>query len=133
MERNFFDSEYDQSGTRFETYSLRDQIKIYLYGMQFVSPTVPVLARPIAQRGTEAIPILLTTVEENTNDQTIKDVLVVFSTMQEVGSYNVQRNAPLMKRLGNYVKNMQNIIFKGYAQASLDRIKFSKAFDDINE
>lgn len=128
--RDFFDKEYDQAGSRFKGYSIPDQINIYLYGMQSVTPPATVLSRQIAEHGQAAIPHLLGALGRNPADQNVKDLMVVFEAMQNIGIYNVQNDPILMRKLEGYVNGMAKGIGYGYTRGTLDRIKHFKY--DIN-
>ncbi len=131
MERNFFDAEYDQAGSRFDKYTIPEQIKIYLYGMQEVSPPITVLSRPIAEQGSAAIPYLLNTLNESPTDANIKDLMVVFETMQRLGIYDVSNDKQLLSTLSAFVTGMKNNIWRGYTQSTLTQIKKANREDDV--
>jgi hypothetical protein len=130
MEQTFFDKEYDQDGSRFATYSIPDQIKIYLYGVQIVRPPIPVLSRPIAERGQAAVPFILGELQANPTEQNIKDLMVIFETMQRLGTYDVQHDKALLRRLDAYVNGMTNKIWQGYTKEKLTQIKKSLRDED---
>ena len=130
MERDYFDKEYDQLGARREGYSIPDKIKIYLYGMQSVTPPATGLSRQIAKHGEAAIPHLLGTLGSNPSDQNIKDLMVVFEAMQSMATYNVQGDRALIRRLDGYVNGMKSKILSGYTQGMLIRIKQSNRDSD---
>lgn len=126
----FFNQGYDQMGSRFETYSLPDQIKIYLYGVQEIQPPVTVLSRQIASRGATAIPYITDLLAHQPTDQNVRDLIVVFETMQRIGAYNVKRDKALLKLLDHYVSNMTNTVLKGNAKDNMARIKNSEVSDE---
>ena len=119
----FFDKGYDQAGSRFKEYSIPDQINIYLYGVQFVTPPVTVLSRSIAEHGQAAIPHLLGALGRNPADQNVKDLMVVFEAMQNMATYNVQHDQVLMHKLESYVNSMSKGIVYGYTRGTLDRLE----------
>jgi hypothetical protein len=125
LEQNFFDKEYDQAGSRFQHYSIPDQIRIYLYGMQSVTPPTPVLSRVIAGHGQAAIPHILSRLSRSPTDQNVRDLVVVFEAMQRQATYNVAQDAPLLKRLYRYANGMTNKIWRGHTISKLDQIKQS--------
>jgi|CXWL01.1.fsa_nt_gi hypothetical protein len=125
MEQNFFDKEYDQAGTRFGSYPISDQIKIYLYGVQAVTPPVSVLSRPIAEHGQAAIPYIMGTLNASPTDQNIRDLMVIFETMQRLATYDVSNDKVLLRRLDGYVNGMTNKIWQGYTISKLIQIKQS--------
>ncbi|NOU00240.1 MAG: hypothetical protein HOO95_01500 [Gallionella sp.] len=127
MESNFFDKEYDQAGTRFAEYAIPDQIKIYLYGMQAITPPAPVLSRPIAELGQAAILPILGELSRNPTEANIRDLMVVFETMQRLGTYDVANDKMLMKTLDNYVNGMKNNIWRGYTKEKLTQLKKSRS------
>lgn len=130
MERNFFDSEYDQAGTRFNDYTIPDQIKIYLYGVQAVNPPVTVLSRPVAEHGQAAIPYIMNTLSTNPSDQNVRDFIVVFEAMQRLGTYDVANDKQLLQTLDTYVAGMKNNIWRGYTKATLAQIKKANRDED---
>ncbi len=130
LERNFFETEYDQAGSRFESYSIPDQIKIYLYGVQSVTPPATVLSRPIAEHGKEAIPIIMNELNANPTDENVRDLLVVFETMQRIGTYDVSNDKRLLRTLDTYVDGMKNKIWQGYTKTNLYKIKTSNQETD---
>jgi hypothetical protein len=131
MEHDFFEQGYDGAGTRFESYSLDDQIKIYLYGMQQIQPPMSVLSRPIAERGLVAIPLLLDELKQHPTDQNIRDTMVIFETMQSLGSYDVRHNKSLMKKLDAYISGMKNRMLKVQSNEQLARIKANKDYENL--
>ena len=130
MEQNFFDKEYDQTGTRFTEYSIPDQIRIYLYGVQSISPPTPVLSRPIAEHGQAAIPYIMGALTANPTDQNIRDLMVIFETMQRLATYDVSHDKMLLRSLDAYTNGMTNKIWRGYTKAKLDQIKKSNREED---
>jgi hypothetical protein len=130
MEQNFFDKEYDQAGARFAEYSIPDQIKIYLYGVQVTQPPVTVLSRPIAESGKAAIPFILGELQTHPTDQNIRDLMVIFETMQRLATYDVSNDKVLLRKLDTYVNGMSNKIWRGYTKAKLDQIKKSNRDED---
>lgn len=133
MERNFFEQGYDSFGTRFESYLLENQIKIYLYGMQSRQPPITVLSRPIAERGLLAKRPLLAELKQHPTDQNIKDLMIIFETMQRIGSYDVQRDKSLMKLLDEYVDGMKNAIWKKQTKNQLAIIKAHKDYEKLQD
>lgn len=131
VERDFFELGYDGAGSRFESYSLEDQIKIYFYGMQTISPPMTVLSRPIAERGSVAITPLMAELKLHPTDQNIRDAMMIFETMQRIGSYNVQLDKALMKKLNEYVSGMANGIWKAYSKNQMAKIKAYKGYESL--
>lgn len=123
MEQNFFDKEYDQAGTRFEEYSIPNQIKIYFYGMQSIRPQVTVLSRPIAEHGAKAVPYLLSALSANPTDENIQDALVIFETMQRLATYSVQHDKSLMQKLDAYVSKINGSVKRGQSKSQLAQIR----------
>lgn len=123
MEQDFFNKEYDQTGTRFGEYSIPDQIKIYFYGMQSIRPQVTVLSRPIAEHGAGAVSYLLSALNANPTDANIQDTLVIFETMQRLATYNVQQDKFLIRKLDVYVSRMTDSVKRGQSKSLLAQIK----------
>jgi hypothetical protein len=131
LEHDFFGKEYDQAGTRIKSYPIADQIKIYLYGMQEISPPKTALSIPIAERGGDAIPDILNQLNTYPTEQNIRDLMVIFEMMQRVGSYDVRHDKLLMKKLDGYINGMKNEILRGTSKNQLYRIRAYENDSDL--
>src|SRR3569832_766133 len=88
VERQFFKGDTLTRLERLETYSLKEQWQIFLYGNQVIHPPATGLALPIARRGKPALEYILQQLEKSENDLDFRDSLVVFRSMQGGGVYD---------------------------------------------
>src|SRR5690348_6843879 len=73
MEKTFFHGFPPQNRLeRFRQYPLEDQYKIFRYGADCIEPPQMVFADPIAERGAAAVPFLLTQLQANPDDATVR-------------------------------------------------------------
>jgi len=99
VERQFFKGDTLTRLERLETYSLKEQWQIFLYGNQVIHPPATGLALPIARRGKPALEYILQQLEKSENDLDFRDSLVVFRSMQGGGFYDICSDETAMKAI----------------------------------
>src|SRR5262245_59301707 len=75
MEHNFLAGPMDTEIERMRHYFLEDQYKIFRYGNDRIEPPDSQLARPIAERGVEAIPFIMKQIDSDPSDIALRDTL----------------------------------------------------------
>ncbi len=84
------------------------------------------LANPIAERGASAVPFLMEQLNASAEDIAVRDILLIFETMEASGSYNVKADAPLMGVLASKVSGMKDKDWQAICLKMLQGIKESK-------
>jgi RHS repeat-associated protein len=125
LERSFFDKPAGSRVERLRQYSLADQYKIFRYGNDFKEPPVMELADPIAERGAAAVPFLVDQLRASADDIAIRDILLIFETMEASRSYNVKADTSLMGVLASKVSGMKDKDWQAICLKKLQRIKDS--------
>lgn len=126
LEKSFFDKPAADRVERMRQYSLADQYKIFRYGSDRKEPPAMELANPIAERGASAVPFLMEQLNASAEDIAVRDILLIFETMEASGSYNVKADAPLMGVLASKVSGMKDKDWQAIRLKMLQGIKESK-------
>lgn len=92
---------------RVRQYSLEEQYKIFRYGNDVVEPPLMELAKPIAERGAAAVPFLLRQLSDESDDTTVRDVLLIFQEMSFSKTYDVKNDKVVMATLETKVSEMK--------------------------
>lgn len=108
---------------RLRQYSLEDQYKIFRYGNDVIHPPLTELADPIAERGAEAIPFLLRQLEQDDDELTTRDMLLIFRKMTYSKSYDVKSNSALMKLLSSRVEAIKDKRWQAICLEMLNSVK----------
>lgn len=111
--------------SRMKLYSLDDQYKIYIYGMQEIHPPLR-LTRPIAQRGQEAIPFLLSKITSTNNDQDAHDTIYIIEDMKLSKYYDAGKDKKIIRVLYDRILQMKNPFWKKLSLESFNTIQKSK-------
>jgi hypothetical protein len=126
IEQSFFDKPPQSRVERLRNYSLEDQYRIFRYGNDRIEPPVMELAKPIAERGKTAIPFLHAQLRGATDDQTIRDILLIFETMTRLRTYDLQSNRPLMNDVRSKVSYLKDRPWGETCRKMLRRIETSE-------
>lgn len=108
---------------RMRQYSLDDQYKIFRYGNDKIEPPVSKLAIPLAERGADIVPFLLEKLKSDTDDLAVKDILLVFRTMQHLKSYDIRANLEVMGALQSRISTMRDRDRQALCREQLEEIK----------
>jgi len=111
---------------RFDRINLDEKYQWLICGNQFVHPPMIELTSAFAELGPTAVAYLKPNLETAEGDLTIRDVVLVFSSMQALGTYDVASDAELMKLLDDNVARMSDPGWKGWALDELERIRAAK-------
>lgn len=123
LEQNFFDKPPTSRLDRMRQCSLEDQYKIFRYGNDRIEPPIMELADPIAEKGALAIPFLRAQLSSAKDDQTIRDILLIFEAMAHSRAYDVKLDEVLMRELGEKVGQMKDAQWREICMRMLQRIK----------
>jgi hypothetical protein len=126
LEKNFFEKPPRDRVERLRQYSLDDQYKIFRYGNDVKEPPAMELAGPIAERGASAVPFLMDQLRASADDIAVRDILLIFETMEASGSYNVKADTTLMGVLTSKVSGMKDKDWQAICLKELQRIEDSK-------
>src|SRR6266404_4762578 len=123
LEQKFFDAPPASRLQRLRSYSLEDQYRIFRYGNDQIEPPIMELAKPIAERGKAAVPFLRAKLSAAPDDQTLRDVLLIFQTMMRLRTYSVKSDALVMTGLRSKVSEFKNRPWGETCRKMLDRIE----------
>jgi hypothetical protein len=73
-----------------------------------MEPPLTDLANPIAERGAAVLPFLLNRIDSETDDMSIRDILLIFEKMTYSRSYAVASDLALMTKLSSRVSRMKD-------------------------
>jgi hypothetical protein len=91
--------------------------------MDHVEPPAMELARPIANRGAEAVDFLKEELNIVSDGSSIWDILLIFDVMASSGSYSVKDDAALMSLLDLKSKNIRDSRLQNMCEVVLTRIR----------
>src|SRR5437867_12570503 len=100
LEENFFKQPLANMVERLRQYPLADQYKICRYGND-IEPPFMELADPIAERGATAVLLLLDQLNSKPDDITVRDIVLIFETMDSSKSYDVHSDAAWITTLAS--------------------------------
>lgn len=126
LEQSFFEKPPHDRVERLRQYSLEEQYRIFRYGNDRIEPPIMELAKPLAERGEAAIPFLHSQLRRAADDQTLRDILLLFETMTRLRTYDVKSNGPLMTDLRSKVSDFKNRLWGEACREMLHRIEASE-------
>jgi hypothetical protein len=124
FERDFFFKQ--PAATRLDrmrNFPLEEQYRLFRYGNDKFEPPLMGLAKPIAEKGERAVPFLVAKLNTESDDISVRDVLLIFDTMAAIKSYDVKSNAPLMEKLHLRVSAMKDAEWKAICLKTLRSIE----------
>jgi hypothetical protein len=84
------------------------------------------LSDPIAERGADAVPFLVNKLNVEEGDIAVRDILLIFETMEVTGSYDVKADVSLMNTLTSKVAGMKSQRWQDTCLKQLKEIRESK-------
>jgi hypothetical protein len=84
------------------------------------------LAQPIAERGGSAVPFLVGRLKTSADDIAIRDILLIFESMEASGTYNVKADTALIAVLTSKVSQMKDKEWQAICLKRLRNISDSK-------
>jgi hypothetical protein len=123
LEHGFFSKPLGDRLQRLRQHSLEDQYKIFRYGNDVIEPPLMDLADPIAERGARAVPFLVRHLNSETDDLTVRDILLIFQTMAKSKSYDVNNDVALMDLLASKITQMKRKEWQSICFEMLENIK----------
>jgi hypothetical protein len=123
LERECFRQPLADRLERLRARSLDDQYRIFRYGNDVIEPPLTDLANPIAERGKAAIPFLLARLMVDTDDFSVRDILLVLGKMTSSKTYDVKSDVSVMTALSSRISGMKAKEWRTVCQTMLERIK----------
>lgn len=108
---------------RMELYSLEDQYKIYIYGMQEIHPPMLGLAESIAKRGAVAIPFLLSKLTSTQNDLAVHNTVFIIEIMKLLKYYDAGQDPNIIEVISKRISKMEDPFWKRMTLDSLKTIR----------
>ncbi|WP_155950980.1 hypothetical protein [Rhodanobacter sp. OR87] len=106
----------------FDSYDLGSQYEIFICGNQVIHPPAIYLAESFAKEGAAAVPLLKKKLAQADDDLTVRDIVLVFAGMQRQRSYDVSKDADLVRLIVEKLNGMHDPEWKAIAQGNLDKI-----------
>ena len=106
--KTFFRMPLKEQLTQFGSYDVESQYDIFICGNQVVHPPATYLAGPFAMEGESVVHFLKTKLLQAKDDQTIRDVILVFTEMSRRKTYDVARNSDLMVLITDSVARIKD-------------------------
>jgi hypothetical protein len=125
LDKEFFKQPPETRAARLRQYPLPEQYKIFRYGNDRLEPPALGLANPIAERGAQAVPFLLAKLDSEKDDIGVRDIVLVFSVMGALRSYDVKSDVGLIRKLESAVARMTDKDWQSMCVAMLTHIKQS--------
>ncbi len=119
---SFFALSSDERGKVFPGYPLEEQLVIYRCGMNRRPPDT-YLAGYIADRGEPAIPVLLTKLEQESDELTQVSIISIFESMAAKG--HLRNRADVLSKIQTVISHMRTQVFKDMASKSLEKMNQS--------
>jgi hypothetical protein len=113
----------EQRDAEFEKYDFDNQFRIYIYGSQHIEPPMIALAWPLAREGGRIVEPLEEKLETADDDLTVRDIAFVFRVMNDLGTYDVAGDKPLMEKLRIKVSAIKNPSWRLVTEDSLRAIR----------
>jgi hypothetical protein len=118
--KEFFSLPLDQRGKVISTYSLEKQLRLYRCGLDRRPPD-RYLARYIADRGEDAVPVLLQRLETEKDELLQYGIIEIFEAMSSKG--HLRNRSDVITRIRTVVAHMKISTFREMAQEDLNRIE----------
>ena len=125
LEKEFFKKPPETRVARLRQYPIPEQYQIFRYGNDRIEPPALELANPIAERGAQAVPFLFSKLNSERDDIDVRDIVLVFSVMAALRSYDVKSDVGLITKLESAVAGMSDKDWQSMCAAMLIRIKQS--------
>jgi hypothetical protein len=122
FDREFFQLTTAERKNQFNRYDMETQYELLIIGNQLVHPPALYLSMEFAKHGQKAIPFLRNKLISSKYDVTVYDLVVIFSEMQRIGSYNVKTDTSLIELIEYRISLMDGLI-KELTQKKLDEIQ----------
>ena len=121
LTRDFFNKSMSEQSQQFSNYSMDEQYELLLYGQQVVHPRAGYLVEEFAKQGSIIVPFLKTKLKTTTDEQTIYDIVLVFSELARIMRYDFSKDQELNDLLHQRASDIHNsevggMIFKIYWQ-----------------
>jgi hypothetical protein len=123
MEKDFFRQPLGTRIERLRQYPLEDQYKIYRYGNDVVHPPLTDLAIPIAERGEAVVPFLVTRLNAERDDFSVRDILLVLERMKSLKTFDARSDSAVMAALDLHVSQVKDKDWKAICLRMLQEIK----------
>jgi len=104
--RGFFDMPSDRRVAEFEKYDFDTQYKIFICGQQKIEPPQLELAWRFACEGGRIVQPLEAKLENADDELTIRDIVLVFRAMNDLGTYDVAGDKSLTNKLRDKVSTL---------------------------
>lgn len=107
LAKTFFRLPTKQQQIEFRQYDMEKQYEVYICGNQYIHPPAIYLARTFALRG-ESLSEFLVEKFQQANDETVRDITLVFSEMSRQKTYDVAADSELMRLLTNRIDKVKD-------------------------
>ena len=120
--RAFYKQPTAQQLKTFRQNTVSDQPNLYFFGNQVRHPPAIYLARCFALNGKSAVVLLRSKLVEASGDLTVRDITMLFATIDAMGTYDVAGDVQLMRALSARVAKMQDEGWRDTAEKKIASI-----------
>jgi hypothetical protein len=112
--------------TKFHDFNIEKQYVIYICGNQREHPPSLYLAEAFAKEGEQVVSFLTGKLSATKSDSTVRDIISVFSDMQNFKTYDVASNEILMAIIINRAAGIKDDFWREYTQNLVAEIKAAR-------
>lgn len=116
----FFRMSTKEQIAKFTEYDLENKFSILICGNQVIHPPATYLAGPFARQGADAVTFLRDKLMQSPDDFTVRDIVLVFSEMSKLQTYNVKADKKLIELINSKVGAIKN---NDWRKISEDRVR----------
>jgi hypothetical protein len=120
--REFYRQPTSVQQKTFRQHSLEDQLGLFFFGNQVRHPPAIYLADCFALNGAPAVELLRSKLEVANDDLTVRDIVTLLATIDEMGQYDVAGDDRLMLALKTRAAQMKDKGWRDLAQEYIAKI-----------
>ena len=117
--KNFYREPVEDRVSQFKKFDIKKQYHNYICGTRIIHPPAIYLAEPLAMRGKEAVNYLSDKLIQTKNDLTIRDIIYIFTLMQQLKTYDVLKDQSLMRIINESLIKVKDEDWKKYIQKNI--------------
>jgi hypothetical protein len=103
--------------------SLEEQYELFRYGYDKMEPPAIETVDPIAERGAQAVPFLLEQLRVTPDEITTTDIVIVFESMNYLGTYKVRNHPKVLRELTASVEQIHDSRLKDFCEKKLHEME----------
>lgn len=120
---SFFQQSFRDRISSFKDLDPEAQYAVYICGNRVIHPPATYLAEPFAQEGAAVIPLLIERLDQAKDDLTVRDILLVFSEMSRLATYDVMSNSDLFELMKKKTREITDPHWRRMSEGLLAEIR----------